>query len=374
MFGNDQSCSINSSLNELNKSILLNSILSAMEFIVRKQSPDGFWSDFNTSSSGESTEWVTGYVGFNIIESIQHLHQAGFDYLNILTLLEKSKKALSNSQRLNGGWGYNQNVPEDADSTSHCLLFLLMLDGNLNDYEKSVKVLLKHQEYNSGGFLTYNSLKIKTYLENKRPNIKNVSFKEWQSPHCCVTPIAARLLFHLNNPNTTDNFEKAYNFIKNMQNKEGYWPSYWWNNIYATYHCLYLMQIFNKNEDNNHVIAALAWLVNSLIENNDINGINYKKTPFYTALALKSLLISPSKVTDEMIVGISNWLLREQLEDGSWPSYPILKIPKPYVDDIKIMDDEQYKYRMHEDQHRIFTTSICLSAISELFAYIQCGE
>ena len=268
--------------------------------------------------------------------------------------------------------GYNQNVPEDADSTSFCLLFLLMLEGNLDNHEKSVKLLLEHQNENNGGFVTYNSQKIKNYLENQRPYVKNISFKGWQSPHCCVTPISTRLLLYLNDPNTTNSIEKAYEFIKNKQNKDGFWSSYWWNDIYATYHSLNLMNSFRKNENKDNIDIAIEWLINFFSKNSLSSEISYMKNPFYTALSLKSLLISPRKVPQEIIIGISNWLLYEQLEDGSWPSYPILKIPKPNVEDITINND-YHSCRLHEDKNRIFTTATCLSALSDLFFYFK-GE
>ena len=81
-------------------------------FLLANQGGDGLWRDFLTPA-GEASEWPTGFVA-------TALHLAGAE----TSALERAADALVARQHEDGGWGYNVNVPSDADSTAWVLLFL----------------------------------------------------------------------------------------------------------------------------------------------------------------------------------------------------------------------------------------------------------
>src|SRR5258705_9261875 len=88
---------------------LTKAIESGMYYVSENRSNDGMWRDFNTLA-GESSEWVTAYILSHLL-TISHS-----DSIDI------AHKQMSLRQRKNGGWGYNNNVPSDADSTAWTIL------------------------------------------------------------------------------------------------------------------------------------------------------------------------------------------------------------------------------------------------------------
>src|SRR5581483_4398663 len=83
-------------------------------FLLAKQGPDGLWRDFRTPA-GEASEWPTGFAGTAL-----HLAGAGAG------ALERAAGKLVATQNEDGGWGYHEDVPSDADSTACVLLFLAL--------------------------------------------------------------------------------------------------------------------------------------------------------------------------------------------------------------------------------------------------------
>src|SRR5436309_2486952 len=91
-----------------------NNIRSALhrglQYTIGKRSPDGLWRDFETLA-GTSDQWVSSYV-------LNSLHSLA----DLFSPLHHTQKKLIELQRMNGGWGYNEYVPSDADSTAWALL------------------------------------------------------------------------------------------------------------------------------------------------------------------------------------------------------------------------------------------------------------
>ena len=136
---------LNSDLDTSNR--LTTSLEEAFKFIKTNRNQDGLWSDFLTLA-GESTDWVSGYVGYSIISNSETLEERN--------LLHQVASTILTHQKSDGGWGYANHVPSDADSTSWCLRFLSKLKiQNQVSREKALQFLLKHQSEIDGGFRTY---------------------------------------------------------------------------------------------------------------------------------------------------------------------------------------------------------------------------
>src|ERR1700753_3596896 len=90
---------------------------AGLEYILSLQALDGSWTEWKLPP-GESSLWTTAFVGYKL----RHLTSA------------LAKKAPSARQRAaewlihaeldGGGWGYNDIVGADADSTAYGILFL----------------------------------------------------------------------------------------------------------------------------------------------------------------------------------------------------------------------------------------------------------
>src|SRR3954463_1702835 len=84
-------------------------------FLLARQGDDGLWRDFRTPA-GEASEWPTGFIATAL-----YLARAE------MTPLERAAEALIACQNDDGGWGYNETVPTDADSTACVLRFLALM-------------------------------------------------------------------------------------------------------------------------------------------------------------------------------------------------------------------------------------------------------
>lgn len=356
----DVSCS--EPLSDFHTEQIVSSIYSAIDFLRGIQSSDGFWRDFNTRSSGISDEWVTGYIGYNLICSTKNLLNCGFE-IDITNCINSAVNALSLIDQKKG-WGYNQKSPVDADSTANCLLFLREAGNELNDYRESIKLLLKHQG-TDGGFSTYNGLEIKQYLAEKDTSFKSLSYNGWRTSSSCVTPIVTKLLISLQNPTFSDVINKSMTYLKNNKNKNGSWKSYWWNSdIYATYNCISLLAGFNPHKLT--LINSYRWMEN--LNKRDGSWIcesNGDLSPFFTALSVSTLSLKENNLCNFNVKDGIYFLLNCQHSDGSWSSSPILKIPHPdFFSGSRNEEISKNGTRYHEDCNRAFTTATCLFTLS----------
>ncbi len=333
------------------------SLEKACSFIRKSLNSKGLWSDFLTLA-GESTYWVSGYVGYALAQNITEQK----DWLTT------GGAALSADQNLDGGWGYTYGVPSDADSTSWCLLFLSKL-GLLSAKNKdsAVNFLLKHQNLSDGGFRTYaNPTLIARYMEVS----SDVSFEGWSSSQLCVTGTVAQALFFNKDENGVNG---AINFIRKNQSAEGFWTSYWWNgNLYATGNCMRALKLLNNHADSGLIADAQEW-----IAKNQLPDGSWASTPdaeqgsaFQTALAIKGLSIGNEKRFLSKVASGANWLLSNQNPDGSWRSDYILRIPhpskmNPWAQPIWVKDGKAVN-ALIKDQNRLFTTATVYSALTEI--------
>jgi hypothetical protein len=160
---------------------LTSAIDRGTRFLLGKQAGDGLWHDFQTPA-GEASLWPTGFVGTAL-----HLASAPADSL------QHAGDALLTAQNDDGGWGYNEDVPTDADSTAWALLLL----GGLGRPTPSsaVDCLIAHQPSENGGVATYSDPEaIRRFMGMARW----MPFRGWCSPHIEVTAAAGRALLRHN--------------------------------------------------------------------------------------------------------------------------------------------------------------------------------
>ncbi len=348
---------------------LASSVDGASRFLEGSVRPDGFWSDFLTLA-GESVYWVTGYVGYALARGSA---PRGEEERRRLLLSAGSR--LLERQYDDGGWGYGPGVPADADSTSWCLLFLSRLGTQgAESREKALRFLLRHQSPLDGGFRTY---AVPSEVGRYMMLDANVSFQGWSSSQMCVTPVAGRALAEAG---ASLGVDEALRYVRSGQAAEGYWEPYWWSErLYATVNCMEFLKGRGAVEDAGLVGRAQDWIAKTQLASGAwSDSPTAEGVPFSTALALKGLMVSPRPSFSDRVRRGVEWLLADQLTDGSWNSHHILRIPHPST-----MEPWKQPYwkpdgkaigAVIKDHRRLYTTATAFTALSEFDERLSKGE
>ncbi len=301
-------------------------------FLLAMQGSDGLWRDFLTPA-GEASEWPTGFVA-------TALHLAGAD----ANPLDLAADALVTRQNDDGGWGYNEDVPSDADSTACVLMFLALTGRHESACARAAACLVRHQRCDDGGVATYNDPgPIRRFM--------GVSwwwrFDGWCSSQTEVTAIAGRALAAVGRGAEAD---AAWRYVRSRQRDDGSWSSYWWTSAhYATQQAVELAVSFG---DQDAVGRAAGWALRN-------EGLD--APAFATALSLSVLLHAGA--SREAIERAVARLAELQDGDGGWPSHPIMRIPLPgdtNPDRRRLIG----RGTVVRDQHRIFTSAACVTVLA----------
>ncbi len=338
------------------KTNISSAIRKAKVFLERKQSSEGFWSDFEiVKSKGksplQSNEWITGYVGY----VLSNLNRSS-------SFLKKAMFWLIKNQHFCGGWGYNRDVPVDADSTFNCLLFLKEMNIKKDLIKSSIDMSIRFWNPDDGGFKTYidvNSIRQYTGLS------KNTDFSGWCSSHICVTALAVESLTKLGYKADSPIIKKSLDFLLSHQSKEGVWEAYWWEGVfYSTFHATKALLLNSYKYLHPFTKKTAQYLIEMQSPNGSWKSSSSQaEDPFSTALAIGTLLEIFGKSSDEIDKGIV-WLLNNQLKDGSWISLPKLRIPSPNEKEPWKGEGKKENIPLYgsiyRDINRIFTTATVL--------------
>ncbi len=306
---------------KMNMERLNESIEQARKFIFSKMGNDGLWKDFESRTHGESVDWISSYIGLSLLQS-----GASASELNLTAgaILERQNKEY-------GGWGWNEKIVPDADSTAFAIMFLSYFGCDVN---RAKDFLLKHQK-SDGSFGTYIPDLIRRHYGI--PIEKSVD--GWCHGISDVTASALHAL---------GNAEDSVKYLIKNQTDEGFWRAYWYNNdIYSTVHAV---RALKKHGCQESIEKAQLWLAQQKI---------VPEVPFYIALSLQGLMASEN-FSKQVVDGI-NRLLDLQEEDGSWKSYPILRFPS-HSNTEPWKDASRWREEM-KDQNGLFTTAACLQAL-----------
>ncbi len=307
----------------------INPIDAGMAFMLSQKDEDGFWREFGQLRHGPSTAWASAYIGRLLLPILKARGQA--------QVLDSTLGAIISSQNQDGGFSYNEYVPSDADSTANVLLLAQALGITIEGAERA---LLGHQQPDNG-FSTYTP----GHFASIHPDMIAVLQCEecltdycsgnscplfpgrgWCSSHVCVTAVAAQAL--------TDRQAKAgvLKFLTAKQLSSGLWPAYWW--IGQNYSTLQAIKALGKDRMPN-LETLVAGLKRSGVQN-----------IFSVALAIEGLLLLGTRPPDQF----GDWLIRNQCPDGGWPSSPVLRIPRPDMENPEEANEVLF------DQHRLFST------------------
>jgi squalene cyclase len=280
--------------------------------------------------------------------------------------VHRAANTLIAQQGATGGWGYNENVPPDADSTACALLFLAGMDCPETTRVRAMSCLQSHQNPNSGGIATYyDAGPIRQFMGVGRW----MRFSGWCQPNTEVTAMAARAAVALGSRPQEITLNAAWHFVRSRQREDGSWSSYWWASPhYATQQSVELAVLMG---DNHAVRRAGAWALQNQNANGAWNLPNGPDSAFATALSLSILL--RAGVDQLSIERALQTLSTMQEQDGGWPNDPILRIPLPGVLDPDKPLPWPFKNRQTgiviADQHRTFTSAACVVAIADALRF-----
>lgn len=318
-------------------------------FLISNQGRDGLWRDFLTPA-GEASEWPTAFIA-------TALHLASVRE----QALERAADALVASQNVDGGWGYNESVPTDADSTAWVLLFLARMGLRGGPCQRATSCLVRHQRTETGGIATYSAAEpIRRFMGVSR----YVRFKGWCSPHTEVTAVAGRAVAALAAEHGDPAADAAWRYVRARQDADGSWSSYWWTSAhYATLQAVELAVAFGGHD---LVHRAAEWAIRGQGADGGWAAPGVATSAFATAMCLSVLVLAGAcgEPTDRAI----RRLAALQQEDGGWPSHPIMRIPLPGDPD----PDRRGRWRpirfdggvVVQDHHRTFTSAACVAALA----------
>ncbi|WP_048170823.1 prenyltransferase/squalene oxidase repeat-containing protein [Methanosarcina siciliae] len=338
-------------------------IRKASNFIISNQSGEGYWLDFYIPGMGNSSQWVTAYIAYNLSrlpntdESVQKA---------IVWLLHTKSSS---------GWGYHQNCLPDADSTANVVRLLayyfkkenLLTQENFAFYlHEFADLLASYQDKNTGGFLTY--------LPGSNGRYHTMPDSAWCISEPSITAMTGNAFLNSGPERFEQEISNAREFLISRQNPAGYWDSYWWDcRIYGTsLACSFLKQLGEIDP----VKKAISWLESVFVPSKGWgNGYEADPYPFYTALSLSSLLLFENNIHSREVKDSVLWLIGNQKEDGSWFSKPILRVPDPQVREPWAGSNRR-KCEVVTDVNLLFTTATVMGVLYDflnLSGYYSCS-
>lgn len=258
--------------------------------------------------------WTTAYVGCQLAD---------------LAPQSKASDWLAEHELSGGGWGYDEVVGCDADSSAHAVILLRRTGRPVDDHSRR---RLESFQQPDGGFSTYG---------------RSEGLGSWCVSHPDVTPVAGHALL-LVCGRAARAVRRAVESVASWRNGDGLWDSFWWSTpLYATRASLAFLS------------AADAPLIDPAATRRSLLQVG-AASAFERALLLDCLGLvggGPSHAHDELLAA----LLTEQLPDGSWPSAPSLRIPDractaPW--------DEPGTEPLYADADRLFTSATVVGALS----------
>ena len=280
---------------QLGSGIMLPEVAEAIRrgsgYLVSKQDPDGFWRDF-ALLPGASSTWVTACVAYSLVEQSPPGAQA--------QALASAAEAV---QAVHGpaGWGYNQKVAPDADTTAWVIRWFRKAGAALPI--DPVSCLQVYLGTNGGA---------RTFLNQPR-------YGRWAVEHVDVTPVVGLALVEAGAPTLL--LGRLREWILAKRNSDGVWNSFWWTfDAYAT--------------ARNVEFLVRSGGIPEAVREDVQRFLRIHRSP-ESAMEGAHLLLAHALVETGAgeATRLVQTLLEWQLDQGGWPSSRVLKIPDQRADD-----------------------------------------
>jgi len=140
----------------------------------------------------------------------------------------------------------------------------------------------------------------------------------------CVTATAALALRRLDHADDRPAIAAALNYLRRTRRRDGGWASFWWDGeTYATAVALALFCEVGAVDDVR--VAGDALPAAGPFAGADGRAVN----AFLSALEASARLDAGAGPGDPTVARVVEWLLTQQLDDGSWAAPPIMRVPRP---------------------------------------------
>jgi squalene cyclase len=305
------------------RSLLRQSIASGLDYVLGLQAGDGCWTDWELPP-GSSSTWTTAYVGYQL-RSLP-----ADDRVRAADPIRLAARWLLGKQFAEGGWGYNEAVEADADSTAFAIL--LAASAGETPLEEAFARLVAFQ-CPDGGFSTYR-------FQGSR--------NSWVASHADVTPIVL-FAFLTKYPRGSSVMSRGLDYVLQNRTSAGLWNSFWWDS------CLY------STEANLSLLRALGVPIDTGETQKSL--LREKPRSAYEIALLVSSLISLD--SDASAWESVEQLTAQQQSDGSWKSEPSLRVTRR---------DCYEPWRcanpgaLFADPKRLFTSATVIAALSKVYA------
>lgn len=286
-------------------------IARGLRFLLDHQDADGAWRDF-LCAPGRAEAWTTAYIGARVLSTAPNAEA-----------LPRAAHFLEHAACQGGGWGYNRACDPDADSTAQAILFLRRMNSPVAP--RSYATLAAFQ-LADGSFATY-----------RDPNV----YGGWATGHPDVTAVALQALAPLLADDHTI-LRRGLDSLRHHLVTPHAHASYWWPSRF--YLPLELLRL-------RAVLPSAPVL--------DATSPSASLDSFDAALALECNIISGNHKDAS---AYAEELLRAQLQDGSWPAQPILRIASR--DALSVAQAAALSAPLITDDRRLFTTATVLQALT----------
>jgi squalene cyclase len=254
-----------------------------LRFVLAAQDADGAWTDW-ALPPGPSPHWTTAHVGLRLSGLATPLRAT------LAEPLDHAARWLLSRQSAGGGWGYNQAVEPDADTTAQACLFLAAA-GRCAPPE-AYAFLARHQQPD-GGFATF---------------LPDGLTGSWGHSHPEITPVALLALRVAPGGGLlNDSLAHGVSWLRRTRRTDGLWNSFWWSTpLPATEVNLTFLASVGAPEAPPPALAR--WIPADSLE------------------AALLLSITAEAGRSQPLEQLTRTVLADQAEDGSWKSAPSLRV------------------------------------------------
>jgi hypothetical protein len=292
-----------------------------LDFVLAAQDKRGAWTDW-ALPPGPSPDWTTAHVGLRL-SRLGPPERATLD-----EPLGRAAHWLLSRQSAAGGWGYNQTVDPDADSTAQALLFLAATGQSA--HPDACTFLARHQQPD-GGFATFT------------PDALTGS---WGLSHPEITAVALLALRAHRNALPQDNLARGLAWLQRARRPDGLWNSFWWSTpLVATEASLALLAALGMTEPLPSTLAS--W------------------TPVDSLEAALLLSIMSPTAQSPPLEQVARRLLADQRDDGSWKSAPALRITARECERPWEATEAEVSGPLFADPQHLHCTALALAALSK---------
>lgn len=291
--------------------------------ILDRQQVDGSWRDF-CLPVGIATTWPTAYT----LLALQELSRDLARHEPVRAARARAAAYLEDRFRPGAGWGYNESVEPDADSTALATLALRREGVEPVD----ARAALFRFRHDQGGFGTFR---------------RDDEGDAWGHCHADVNPTVIRTL-------GASTPLPAVEAMLRAREPSGIWRSYWWaDDLYAIAANLRAL----RERCLSHLMAPTSqWLC----------MLDSRGGPFHAALLVGALLdVSPDPVAGDRLAELVPLLLESQRPDGLWQGTAALRLTDAAV--AQPWHDRLSAGRLYLDGG-VFTTATVVGSLARWLA------